>query len=52
MHHINALIAAERRAVTRYTFLLALRPRSRYAARWRGLRAWHEGQIKRWREKL
>ena len=54
MHEIKRLIAAERRACTRYTFLLlfSLRASRAERERWRGLRSYHEGQLAKWRNTL
>jgi hypothetical protein len=52
MHEIKRLIAAERRDALRYTVKLILAPHHRLAARWRGLRAYHQAQIAKWRAKL
>ncbi len=54
MHEIKRLIAAERRAVVRLTLNLLLDWKASRAerARWRGLRAYHQAQIERWRERL
>ncbi len=54
MRDIKRLIAAERRAAFGYTLRLILDWRASRAerVRWRALRAWHEGQIERWRARL
>jgi len=54
MHEIKRIIAAERRAALRLTLLLLTDWRASRAerARWRGLRAWHQAQVERWRGKL
>lgn len=54
MNEIKRLIAAERRAAVRFTFMLIFYVRATRAERerWRGLRAYHEGQIERWKGRL
>ena len=54
MREIKRLIAAERRDAVRLTLMLLLDWRASRAERerWRGLRAWHQAQIARWKERL
>lgn len=51
---ITRLIAAERRDARRYTLRLLLDWRASRAERerWKGLRAYHQGQVARWRGRL
>lgn len=51
---IATLIAAERRDIRRYTWLLLLHWRASKGtrARWTSLRSYHQGQIERLRERL
>ena len=52
--NIKRLIAQERRCVWGYTWRLWTDIHASRAerARWRGLRAYHQGQMERWRNRL